>query len=196
MNLTTLSHRVFVARTEADENGAAGAPAVFLNATAGNFANKPASAVDILDPAFLDPTTQTAKAVQIIAESKVNGIAFSFTGGSAAGKTFTVDFFTWANENGPAKHTVNMTAELGTQQVVAYPHNGVTATNKFWADKMTIAWENHLKEVEATDTVGHNSVGEIWFDMTGLRYVFPQILDADGSTGTEAGDIACFFRYF
>ena len=196
MNLTTPSHKIFVARAEADENGASGAPAIFVNATAGDFANKPASTVDILDPAFLDPTIQTAKTVQIIANSKVNGIAFSFMGGSAAGKTFTADFFTWANENGPAKHTVNMSAELGTQQVVKYPHNGETATSKFWADKMTLAWENHLKEVEVTDDTGRNSVGEIWFDMTGLRYVFIQISDADGSTGTEAGDVACFFRYF
>ena len=55
---------------------------------------------------------------------------------------------------------------------------------------------NHLKEVESTDIVGHNSIAEVWFDGTGLRYIFPQISDADGSTGTEAGDIACFYRYF
>ncbi len=197
MNLTTRTHKLFVARTEADENGASGAPAIFVNATAGNFANKPAATVDVLDPAFLNPATETAKNVQIIANSKVNGIAFSFTGGSAADKTFTADFFTWANENGPAKHTANMTAELGTQQVVIYPHNGLAPdTTRYWADKMTLTWENHLKEVEVTDDTGRNSVGEIWFDMTGLRYVFVQISDADGSTGTEAGDIACFFRYF
>ncbi len=196
MNLTTYTHKLFVARAEADENGAGGAPAIFVNTTAGNFAGKPTGSVDVLDPGFLDPTTEVAKSVSVHPISKVNGIAFSFSGGSAAGKTFTADFFTWANENGPAKHTVNMTAELGTQQVVIYPHNGVTATSKFWADKMTLNWENHLKEVEVTDTDGRNSVGEIWFDMTGLRYVFVQISDADGSTGTEAGDISCFFRYF
>ena len=53
-----------------------------------------------------------------------------------------------------------------------------------------------FKEVEATDTVGHNSISEVWFDGTGIRYVFIQISNADGSTGTEAGDIACFYRYF
>ena len=196
MNLTTLTHKLFVARAEADENGASGAPALFVLTSAGNFAGKPTGSVDVLDPAFLDPTTEVVKGVSIHPISKVNGIAFSFTGGSAAGKTFTANFFTWANENGPAKHTVNMTAELGTQQVVTYPHNGATATSKFWADKMTIVWENHTKEVEATDTVGRNSVGEIWFDLSGLRYVFIQITSADGSTGTEAGDVACYYRYF
>ncbi len=196
MNLTTLTHKVFVARAEADENGASGAPAIFVNATAGNFAGKPTSSVDVLDPGFLDPTIEVAKNISVHPISKVNGIAFSFMGGSAAGKTYTADFFTWANENGPAKHTVNMTGELGTQQVVTYPHNGLAAPVRFWSDKMTLVWENHLKEVEVTDDTGRNSVGEIWFDMTGLRYVFVQISDADGSTGTEAGDISCFFRYF
>ncbi len=196
MNLTTLTHKIFVARAEADENGAVGAPAIFVNETAGDFEGKPNGSVDVLDPAFLDPTTEIVKCVSILAESKINGIAFSFSAGSAAGKTFTADFFTWANENGPAKHTVNITAELGTQQVVTFPHNGVTAANKFWADKMVLNWENHLKEVEVTDDTGRNSVGEIWFDMTGLRYVFVQISNADGSTGTEAGDVSCFFRYF
>ncbi len=196
MNLTTPTHRLFVARAEADENGAAGAPAIFTNETAGNFANKPTGTIDALDPGRLDPTIDVAKNVSVIANSKVNGIAFSFTGGSAAGKTFGVDFFTWANENGGAKHTVNMTAELGTQKVVVYPHNGVAAPDRFWADKMVIVWENHVKEVESTDTVGRNSIGEIWFDLSGLRYVFPQITNADGSTGTEAGDVAVWFRYF
>ena len=196
MNLTTPAHKIFVARAEADENGAAGAPAIFVNATAGDFANKPSTTIDALDPAFLDPTLGAEKAIAIIANSKVNGIAFSFCGGSAAGKTFTADFFTWANENGPAKHTVNVTAELGTQQVVVFPHNGVTATSKFWADKMTVVWENHVKEVESTDKVGRNSVGEIWLDLSGLRYIFIQISNADGSTGTEAGNVSSFFRYF
>jgi hypothetical protein len=196
MILTTISHKLFVARAEADENGASGAPAIFLNETASNFANKPSSTIDILDPSFLDPTIEVAKNVSVHPISKMNGIAFSFMGGSAADKTFMADFFTWANENGGAKHTANVSCELGTQQVVTYPHNGLAATNKFWADKMTLNWENHVKEVEVTDDVGRNSIGEIWFDLTGLRYVFIQISDADGSTGTEAGDVSCFFRYF
>jgi hypothetical protein len=196
MPLTTLTHKLFVGRAEADENGASGAPAVFVNATAGDFANKPASTIDVLDRAFLDPTTEVVKNTKIIAVSEVNGIVLSFTGGSAAGKTFTTDIFTWSNENGAAKHTTNISCELGTQQVVKYPHNGAVATSKFWTDKMTVNWTNHVKRVESTDIVGRNSVGEIWLDLSGLRYVFIQISDADGTTGTEAGDVACYYRYW
>lgn len=191
-SLTTLAVPLHVARNEADENGAAGAPAIFVLATEGNFAQMPSTTLDLAKKDLLTP-----KIAQPLGELEQNGLAFSFTGGSAAGKTFTADFYTWANQNGPAKHTVNMTAELGTQQVVIYPHDPTAvATDKFWADKMTLNWENHLKEVEVTDDVGRNSVGEIWFDATGLRYVFIQILSADGSTGTEAGDIAVFYRWF
>ncbi len=196
MPTTTLTHRLFVGRAEADENGAAGAPAILDSTTAGDFAGKPIRTIDVLDPAFLDPTIEVSKGVENRAISRINGIVFSFTGGSAAGKTFTVDIFTWANENGPAKHTVNISAELGTQQVVKFPHNGVAAVSKFWADKMIVNWTNHVKRAESTDTTGRNSVGEIWFDTSGLRYVFIQISDADGSTGTEAGDVSCFYRYW
>ncbi len=190
--LTTNSNRVYVARNEADENGASGAPDIFVLATEGNFAQKPATALDLTTIDLFDP-----KIAQALGELKQNGVAFSFSGSSAAGKTFTYDIFTWANENGPAKQTINGTGILGTQQVVIFPHDpDGTAPNRFWADTLTVDWENHLKEVESTDTIGHNTMAEVWFDMTGLRYVFIQISNADGSTGTEAGDIACFYRWF
>lgn len=190
-SLTTKSNRIYVARNEADENGASGAPAIFSIATEGDFAQKPSTALDLAEIDLFDP-----KIAQPLGELEQNGVAFSFTGGSAAGKTFTYDIFTWANQNGPAKQTVNGTGILGTQQVVKFPHNSEVVANRFWADTLTVEWENHLKEVEATDDIGHNTVSEVWFDMTGLRYIFIQISDADGSTGTEAGDIAVFYRFF
>lgn len=194
--LATVYHKLFVARPEADENGASGAPAIFNNTTAGNFDSKPTTGViDILDPPKLDPTIEISQP-SVIAESDINGVIFSFTGGSAADKTFTYDIFTWANENGPAKHSVSGVGTLGTQQVVKYPHNNQPATDKFWADTLTFTWTNHPKEMESTDEGGHNSVAELWFDTSGVRYIMIQISDADGTTGTEAGDIACYYRYW
>lgn len=191
MKLTTLSHRLFVARNEADENGAAGAPAIFVLATEGNFAQKPSTALDLQKLDLFSP-----RATKHIAEMIQNGIAFSFAGGSAAGKTFTYDIFTWGNENSPARYAVNGAGILGTQQVIIYPHNNIAAPNRFWADTLTIAWENWPKEVESTDIDGHNTVAEVWLDDTGSRFWFIQISSADGTTGTEAGDISVFYRYF
>ncbi len=192
MILTTLSHRLFVARNEADENGATGAPDIFVLATEGNFAQMPSTALDLQKLDLFLP-----REVKHVAEMKQNGIAFSFMGSSAADKTFTYDIFTWGNENSPARHAVSGAGILGTQQVIIYPHNNeATVTDRFWADTLTIAWENWPKEVESTNETGRNTVAEVWFDAAGSRYFFIQISDADGSTGTEAGDISVFFRYF
>ncbi len=192
MILTTLSHRLFVARNEADENGATGAPDIFVLATEGNFAQKPATALDLMKLDLFLPRASVP-----FGEIKQNGVAFSFMGSSAANKTFTYDIFTWGNENHPAKQVVNGTGLLGTQQVIIYPHNNVaTTTDRFWADTLVVNWENTLKEVESTDTTGHNTIAEVWMDDVGARYWFIQISDADGSTGTEAGDISVFYRYF
>ena len=190
--LITKSSPIYVARNEADENGASGAPAIFVLATEGNFAQKPSTALDLAKKDLFIP-----KDGQRFGALVQNGLAFSFSGSSAAGKTFTYDILTWSPQNGPAKHSVNGIGILGTQEVIIYPHNGVATTkDRFWADTLTVEWENHPKEVESTDTVGHNTIAEVWFDGTGIRYVFIQISDADGSTGTEAGDIAVFYRYF
>ncbi len=191
-HLVTKSSPIFVARNEADENGSGSpAPAIFALATESDFAQKPSSALDLAKTDLFVP-----KEGQKFGELVQNGLAFSFSGSSAAGKTFTYDIITWSPKNGPAKHSVNGTGTLGTQQVVKFPHNGEAATSRFWADTLTVEWENHPKEVESTDTIGHNSMAEVWFDGTGIRYVFIQISNADGSTGTEAGDIAVFYRYF
>ncbi|MGR3292497.1 MAG: hypothetical protein ACUZ9M_00610 [Candidatus Scalindua sp.] len=189
--LVTKSSPVFVARNEADENGATGAPDIFALATEGDFAQMPSTVLDLAKTDLFIPKEGQKFGVLV-----QNGLAFSFTGGSAAGKTFTYDIFTWTTRNGAAKHSVNGTGILGTQQVVKYPHNGEDAPNRFWADTLIVSWENHLKEVESTDTTGHNSFAEVWFDGTGIRYVFIQISGADGSTGDEAGNIAVFYRYF
>lgn len=191
MILTTLSHRLFVARNEADENGASGAPDIFALATEGNFAQMPSTALDLQKLDLFSP-----REAKHFAEMEQNGVAFSFMGSSAAGKTFTYDIITWGNENSPARHIVNGTGILGTQQVIRYPHNNeATTTDRFWADTLTVVWENWPKEVESTDTIGHNTVAEVWMDDTGSRYWFIQISDADGS-GDKAGDISVFYRYF
>jgi len=193
-NLTTRTTRLYVARNEADENGAPGAPAAIVLATESDFAHMPTTALDLAKKDLFLP-----KDGQVFGELEQNGLAFSFSGSGAANKTFTYDIYAWAAENGPAKHIVNGTGTLGTQQVVVYPHNGVATSEsetRYWADTLVVTWENHLKEVESTDIVGHNSIAEVWFDGTGLRYIFIEISDADGSSEGEAGDVACFYRYF
>ncbi len=184
MNLTTPSHKIFVARAEAAAN------TTFSDtlATKGDFANKPSGTIDILDPAFLDPTTQVSGGVNVIAKSEINGITFSFAGGDADDDAFTWTIFAWRNENGPATIVTDGTGILGSQAVVKYPHNGVAATNKFWADTLVISNDRWFKEIEAT-SVGGNSVSHVWMDAVGYRYFYVEI-------PTAVGVMASYFGYF
>ncbi len=185
MILTTLSHRLFVARPEAAAN------TTFSTnlATQGNFANKPTGAIDLLDPAYLDPTVETVKSISVPAVQKVNGLVFYFAGGDAANDIFTWTIFAWRNENGPAEIATDGTGILGTQQVVIYPHNNVATTaDKFWADTLVVSNDRWLKEVEAT-TEGGNSVSKVWLDAAGYRFWYIEI-------PTSVGVMATYFGYW
>ncbi len=48
-------------------------------------------------------------------------------------------------------------------------------------------------EVEATDVGKFESVASIWMDDCGYRFWKVEITDADGSTGTEAGNVAVWY---
>jgi hypothetical protein len=184
MNLTTPAQRLFVARAEAAAN------TTFSDnlATQGDFANKPTGAIDILDPAYLDPTTESSKKTSIIAVSEINGLQFSFAGGDAADDAFTWTIFAWRNENGPATIVCNGTGILGTQAVTLFPHNNGAAADKFWADTLVISNDRWFKEVEATSD-GGNSVSHVWFDTCGYRYFYVEIPES-------IGVMSSYFGYF
>jgi len=194
MNLTTLSQKLRIARNEADEDST-----LLDLTTSGDYANKPSvlgsTGVGVID--LLAEDTESAT------EMDANGIEFMFCGGSAAAKTFGFRILAWRPGNGPARLCAVGTGELGTQAVVTYPHNGnatgvtsggvFTAEDRFWADNLVITYENWPKDVEATDTGNSNSVASVWIDDCGYRYWKVEITDADGSTGTKAGDIAVYW---
>lgn len=184
MILESLTHKLFVARREAVAN------TTFSDtlATAGDFAGKPSTAIDILEPEFLDPSISGDTNPSVFAKTKVNGIVFSFAGGDADDDAFTWKIFAWKNENGPAKLVADGTGILGSQTVVKYPHNDKTATNKFWADTIVVSNEYWVKEVESTG-VGGNSINEVWFDMGGYRYFYVEI-------PTSVGAMSSYFGYF
>jgi len=184
MNLTTKTHKLFVARQEAAAN------TTFSDtlATKGNFANKPSSAIDVLDIIRLDPNADDTADPKVIADSITNGIIFSFAGGDTDNDAFTWKIYAWRNENGPAKMVAHGTGILGSQAVVTYPHNGATATSKFWADTIVVTEEYWQKEVESTG-VGGNSINDVWFDTCGYRYFYVEI-------PTSVGDMASYVSYW
>lgn len=172
--LDTIQKQLTVLRAEANEE----ASPINL-ATEGDFAQMPADALEIrTDEAGLN--------------SLVNDAFILFCGGPAALKIFTWRLFAWLAINGPAQLVAYGTGTLGSQAVVIYP-NGAAATNKFWADTLVVTTYYWPKEVKATPNGGNNSVATLSLDLMGWKHWKMQIEDADGLTGSEAGDISAYW---
>lgn len=174
--LDTMHTQLYVLRAEADED-----TDLLDLTTEGNFANKPASAVQW-------------KTVDGTSGHGGNGAEISFSGGSAADKTFTYKLYAWRQGNGIARLIATGTGTLGTQAVVIYPQGGA-ATSKFWADTLTVT-NTWIANVRTSDAVGSNGVASLTFDMAGHEYIWCEITDADGATGTEAGDVTAYFSFW
>jgi hypothetical protein len=163
MNLTTPSHKIYPLRATGPED------TLLDLTTAGDFAQKPATAVDLLQDS-LDWTDNSSGTPAVTNILKANGIEINIAGSTAAGRNVIWYLTAWRNENGPAKRVAQGTATTGTQAVVKWPHNGAAIANTFWCDTIVVTWENWLKEVEATDAGNSNSVASLWMDTCGYRY--------------------------
>jgi hypothetical protein len=183
-NLTTLSHKLYVAR------GLAGFDTQIDLTTAGNAEQRPTTGVlDILRDDIINP-----KDTPVFAETPINGVCFMFMGTAAADKNMAWRLLAWRNENGPAEIVANGTAITGTQAVVKYPHNGVDEeTTTFWCDTITLTAESWPKEIETTDTTGNNSIAKLFLDACGYRYFKMEITATGADDVTEA---ACYYGYF
>lgn len=162
-------------------------------------ANEESSPLAIATESDFDQKRSEAKKVDTDSEeSNVNGVQIQMGGGSAAGKTFTWLLYGWREANGIATLICNGTATLGTMQYVKYPNDvgafgkGDTATNKFWADTISITGNNFVKTWSVTDS-GNDRAAILSGDLAGYKHLYLEAQDADGSTGTEAGNISAFF---
>ena len=185
MPLSTYTNRMFVGRVEAAANTTFGD----VLATQGDFAQKPSSVIDVLDPARLDPITESTKNVSHRAISKANGLIFYFAGGDANNDAFTWKVYAWRNENGPAEIVADGTGILGSQAVVVWPHNpGVPVSDRFWSDTLVVSNSYWIKRVQAS-TIGSNSVAKLWFDTSGYRYFYVEV-------PISAGVMASYIAYW
>jgi hypothetical protein len=180
--LSTLVHEYYVARQEAVADSS------FSDdlATGGAASNRPESAFDVLDRIRLNPITSNAKDPSIFPVTPTNGIIFSFEGEGSDIVEFAWRVYGWRNMNGPAEIVCDGTGMLGTQQVVEFPHNGVAAPGRLWADTIVVENDRWMKEVEGTSYEG-NSVGKLWFDACGYRYFYVEILTSTGPMAVYTG---------
>ncbi len=157
--------------------------------TEGNFAQKPDESQGVLD-LFKEDVLFPVDA-PVFPETKINGICFIFAATAAHSKLIDWRLIAWRNSNGPAEIVANGTAETGTQAVVIYPHNVVTAT-AFWCDNIVISNEYWMKEIEATAVSG-NSISKLWMDTIGYRYWKMEITLPVSNPAILA---ACFYGFF
>lgn len=185
MSVSTEQTGLVRARAEGDEDGASLAAGIDLT-TEGNFAQK-GDADRSVGGVWALPKSGK--------ESPANAVQFYFTGGAAADKTFNAACFGYKESNGPALKVCELVAILGTQAMVEYPDSKQAAT-RFWADTITVTsfWPKSV--TTGSSGAGNDIVGTVWFDTMGCRYFKWVIWNADGTTGTEAGDIIVWGSYF
>ncbi len=150
--------------------------------TEGDFAHKPATAKQ-LKPRD-DGTGHGGNAIELF-----------FCGGPAADSNCAYKVWAWRRNNGMVRMVATGYVTLGTQTVVKYPDNGAAATGKYWADTITVTGRGN-KTVTSSATTGSNEVASLWFDLCGYEWVYVEITNADGVTGTEAGGILVYYSYW
>jgi hypothetical protein len=185
MFLTTLTNKLRIARNEANED-----TTLLDLTTLGDYGNMPALIGDTGIGVFSLLREEHESEILMTA----NGVELFFCAGGATGRTFAWRLLSWRVQ-GPAQLMAIGTAELGTQAVTRYPHNAEVATDRFWADHLTVTWYNWPKRVKATDAGNSNSAAAIWWDCCGRPFYKVEIEDADDNTkfSGQAGNVAAYF---
>lgn len=167
-------------RGQADEDPNTSIDSVAITtATAGDYWSKPA--VGIKEFTSPDGLSSDATAIGIAA-----------CAGSAADKTFTVNIWLWRKHGGPAQKVCSIAYTTGLMQVVKYPHNGSAATNKFWADTAVVTSTWYDQKIDTADATGNNRMATVLITLYGEGFIYAEVANADGATGTEAGDVSVY----
>ena len=177
---TAVQYPFALLRQEADEdpNTTIGSTDV-NNIDEGDYANMP----DQAQPISADNARNTVGL-------KVHVIAAA---GSAADKTFTIEYWGYAYWNGPAQLLCSVAYTTGTKEVVKYPHSRAAATGKYWADTAVVT--SYIGyEIVVNDHDGDNGMAEVIIPAMGLEYLCAVVHNADGATGNEGGDVSAYYR--
>lgn len=165
-----------VARAEADED------ATTLDLTTeGDF-----SEVSIANGWFQIPA--------VSGRTRTNNVLIIASAGSAAAKTFDFRMLSAAAFNGPVEVVMTGQAETGTQPVVIDP-TSKQAVTRFWVDNFNTIVSRWWSSPRSKDGGNNNFIDGIRFDGMGSGWYKIEVTSADGSTGTEAGDVKFFWRF-
>ena len=185
MFLTTLTNKLRIARNEANED-----TTLLDLTTLGDYGNMP----PLIGATGIGVFSLLREEHESEILMTANGVELFFCAGGATGRTFAWRLLSWRVQ-GPAQLMAIGTAELGTQAVTRYPHNAEVATDRYWADHLTVTWYNWPKRVKATDAGNSNSAAAIWWDCCGRPFYKVEIEDADDNAkqSGQAGNVAAYF---
>ena len=96
----------------------------------------------------------------------------------------------YATLNGPQEIICTGSGTLGAQAVVLYPDDNATATSAYWVDTFDIT-DNWSTSV-AVQGGALDYIDTLTFAPGRLKWIWVYIYTADGSTGTEAGDVTAY----
>lgn len=186
--LDTYHSRWHLVRDTADEDAADFATALDLEGGKGDFANKPSGAFHI-------PPFGSSRGNEGSSAGAAWRLAFSgsTTDGDDDSETFGFTVVGWARINGMAQVICDGTGKIGLQDVVLYPHDNSSATNRWWADTLVLGTSKWRSAVVYNS--GNDQVCIIHIDVAGLEWLQVFIYDANG-TGSEAGDITVIGRRY
>lgn len=175
MAVSTVTYKQDLSRIRAtdDEDYAdlTAATTTLFEGSLGDFANKPTSDIKVI---------KRDNAV----------VEIYMCGTNAENDTFGYVIKGCSITNGPIEVLGHGTATLGSQDVVLYPHDGSTATNAYWVD--TFSHTDGKCAAETTDMSAVDGVATLRIDVMNIYWLWVDIYTADGSTGTEAGDVTVY----
>jgi len=175
-------------RAEADEDANT---LIFDND--GDSGNIPDTAIDLMDIA-LDAQTIGGAGYN----SGAVGMEIIFGGGDTVNDDFTYRVLTARSHDGSIDGPIRVMATgvgtLGSMEISKYPNTGLGTTNKHYADTLTVTYTWGVTTIYSTDETGNNLVASLVIKfLKGYRYYWVEITEADGTTGTEAGDVSVYY---
>ena len=183
--LSTVSVGYDKVRVEADED----ATVIDLAADGGAWQNRPSGVYQI--PVARESTSE-ANAIVFAIAAGIDG------GGDPDNKLLSWRLFAWKDVGAPAEYVANGTATVGTQDVYRFPDNVFPAsgTARQWCDTIVISAQRYIKTVASSATTGSNEIAKLSMDTVGYKYWYWEISSADGTTGSEAGDVSVWATWF
>lgn len=155
--------------------------ATVLGVTTMNFANKDVG---------------TGNAVKI--PEGLNAVSIAFIGKPTdQTAAFTWTLYGYRAINGMAQKIAYGTGNIGDVAVTVHPITGVTATDLFYADYLTITAQYFIRAAQVKD-VGADSgeVANLNVDIAGLKYLLLELTDCDADTANETDQLEAVFTGF